>query len=263
MSYEERLPHPALRPFVDRLWWRGRASQRTPSAPLQRVLPDGCVDLLVRVEVGEAEVVGTMTRAILVPAASSSSIVAVRFRPGAARALLGGNIRELTDLHVRAGDVLGKAACELERICDASSIEAAVRGLESFLLQRIPAAGSLDPRVGLALRALASETEGGGVAAVASRLGWTRQHLSRRIEEEVGVRPKMFARVARLHRTIALSGETGQRGWAAVAAEAGYYDQAHMIRDFRELALATPEALAPELGSIFPIRALTDGAHEG
>lgn len=78
------------------------------------------------------------------------------------------------------------------------------------------------------------------VEAVATRLGVTARHLRRAFTEAVGVGPKEFARSARLRR--ALSHTTTSPDWGRIARDAGYYDQAHLVGEFRELMGVTPAA---------------------
>jgi AraC-like DNA-binding protein len=68
----------------------------------------------------------------------------------------------------------------------------------------------------------------------------TRQHLARLFERDVGVAPKVVARVARVRHVMTLAGR--QPAWARIAAEAGYADQSHLIADFRTVVGATPAA---------------------
>src|SRR5690606_32137193 len=96
------------------------------------------------------------------------------------------------------------------------------------------------------------EASGGRVtvAEVADRVGWSRRHLGERFRQEIGLSPKAAARVVRFHRARRLLA-TGGRGLAEVAAVAGYADQAHLTREFKDLAGATPTAwLAEELPSV-------------
>jgi AraC-like DNA-binding protein len=84
-----------------------------------------------------------------------------------------------------------------------------------------------------------------GITRLAPALGVTRQHLARRFADFVGLSPKTFARVVRLRRLIAEARAardgTGP-GWSALAVEVGYYDQAHLTDEFRELTGLTPAA---------------------
>jgi AraC-like DNA-binding protein len=80
----------------------------------------------------------------------------------------------------------------------------------------------------------------GRVESVASELGVTPRHLRRAFAEGIGVGPKDFARGVRLRRAIALS--TTSHDWARIAADAGFYDQAHLIAEFKSLVGLTPGA---------------------
>jgi AraC-like DNA-binding protein len=78
------------------------------------------------------------------------------------------------------------------------------------------------------------------VESVAKRLGITARHLSRVFTESIGIGPKDFARAARLQRAVRrLATSTN---WVHIATDAGYYDQAHLIADFRDLVGLTPGA---------------------
>jgi transcriptional regulator GlxA family with amidase domain len=84
------------------------------------------------------------------------------------------------------------------------------------------------------------ETEEVRVESVAARLGVTARHLRRAFAENIGVSPKDFARAARLQRAVRMAATSDD--WARIATDAGYYDQAHLIADFRELVGLTPGA---------------------
>ncbi len=92
------------------------------------------------------------------------------------------------------------------------------------------------------------------VDGVAERLGVTARHLRRAFTEHVGIGPKDFARTVRLQRAVRLA-ETSRItpsghalgtsfDWGRIAVDSGYYDQAHLITDFRELVGLTPGAFA-------------------
>ena len=82
------------------------------------------------------------------------------------------------------------------------------------------------------------------IGALAAEVGWSRQHLGRRFVEEFGLSPKSAARVMRFDRTRhALAARPTTTSIAEVAAACGYYDQAHLNREFAELAHCTPTQL--------------------
>jgi AraC-like DNA-binding protein len=182
--------------------------------------------------------------------------VTARLALGAPEAVLGvpasemaGRIVALEDLW---GDVAARRLCA--RLAEARDTAAAAGVLESAIAERIAAAkgngkGRRRPaRAELALAAaerLAGSS--GSVYAVAGELGLSERHLRRVFRETVGVSPKAFARIARFHRALGAAREDGRAGWAGIAAAAGYYDQAHLIAEFRAIAGVTPRALVGEM----------------
>jgi AraC-like DNA-binding protein len=89
------------------------------------------------------------------------------------------------------------------------------------------------------------------VNAVATDLGVSERHLRRVFHEVVGLGPKTFAKLARFHRAIAAARRVARPQWASIAASAGYYDQPHLIAEFRAISGVTPAALLAELSSPF------------
>jgi AraC-like DNA-binding protein len=257
MVYRELLPHPALRPFVDRFWILTAAASAGP----RRILPDGCIDMIVDVDpdsdgFGQATAVGTMTRAMLFHPRTRVCSAAVRFRPGGAAPFLRLPADELTDRVLDAGDAGARWIA-----ADAGEVpadpRAAVAALERRLIARLDAIPAPDRAVAHAVGRLFAAAPP-PIAELGRELGWSRQHLARRFRAEIGVGPKQLARVARLQRAVdrLQSGAGGALTLAGTAVDLGYFDQAHMARDFREMAGVAPRDVRETRGSIFPIRSL-------
>lgn len=246
LPYTEIAPPADLASHVDRFWMRTTMSGGAGS---HRVLPDGCVDVIVHVERGTAELVGTMTHALEVPL-TPVELVAVRFKPGTGAALTGCALAELTDLQPDLLDVLGRSGvrCRDGGLVDCVS-RAATPGeriavLIDWLRVRLAGAPGPDPMVAHAVAELV--TAGAPrIDALADELGVSRQLLARRFRREVGVTPKQLARIARMQRAAAALAR-GAPDLARLAVELGYFDQAHLANDLRELLGATPTALADE-----------------
>jgi AraC-like DNA-binding protein len=181
--------------------------------------------------------------------------VTARLALGAPEAVLGVPASEMAGRIVALEDLWGDVA--VRRLCarmgDARDMAGAAGVLESAIAERIASAngkgnGRRPARAEIALAAAERLSRpGGSVYAVAAELGVSERHLRRVFRETVGVSPKAFARVARFHRALGAAREDARAGWAGGAAAAGYYDQAHLIAEFRAIAGVTPRGLVGEM----------------
>ncbi|MCC6993165.1 MAG: AraC family transcriptional regulator [Deltaproteobacteria bacterium] len=250
----ERAPPAALRGFVDRLWlrWPGASRARATAVAPVRVLPDGCIDVLVPLDGAPALVVGVMTGAVLVQPRAAGQ-VAVRFRPGGAAPFLGVPARALTDLSAPLADLGSVFGVRLARA--PATPRAALDALEAALLGHLARVARPDPRVAHAAAALFAPAPP-DVGTLAGRLGWSRQHLTRAFQHHIGLGPKQLGRIARLQRAILHLQHAPGAALAEAALDLGYADQAHMCRDFQDLAGVSPTTARAATGSISPIRSL-------
>lgn len=230
MPYVEIAPSTALRPWVECFWTR---NDDAPSGE-HRILPDGCADLVFDLRDGESVVVGTMTKPLFFHAGGRSDFVGVRFRPGRAAAFLRMPLAEITDARVPL-DMIWKGWSDgiLERRAELLAM------LETELLRRLDPDG--DRRVDLAVEQIVTNNGNVRIDSLAREIGISRQHLARQFLHHVGVSPKTFARVMRF-RALTDNLHMSNVDWADVALEHGFYDQSHLIADFRELAGTTPDA---------------------
>jgi AraC-like DNA-binding protein len=173
--------------------------------------------------------------------------VQVRLDPFAARGLLGMPIGALARQVVPLDAVLGRTAAELEeRLADAPSWPARFRILDDVFARRLAEAPQAPRDVRWAWQRLIGEPV--RVDELARELGWSRRHFTHRFTTELGMAPKAVARIARFARARDLLGSGTPLG--QVALSCGYYDQAHMNRDFRDLGGCAPgELLARGGGS--------------
>jgi AraC-like DNA-binding protein len=256
MALTYRAPRPELAPFVSRLW--ASDTGEVPGAR-ERVLPTGTMHVVIRVEhplalfdhvddptpraIGHAIIGGARAAAYIRDVSRPVRSVGAQLRTGAAELLLGVPALALAEHHTALDDVWGAAAAELrERIAEAARAERRLEVFEAALVARLPRVRGIHPAVAHALAQFAADAS---IAAVVDEVGYSHRQFVTLFRHAVGLTPKRYCRVQRLQRALA---GIARRPLAAVATDAGYSDQAHLTREFRELAGVSPgeyRALAP------------------
>lgn len=198
---------------------------------------------------------GLQDSAALVVVEGGQEGVTIELTPLGCRALLGLPARALWNMSLEAADVLGGAAAELrERLHDVSGWAdrfAVCDEVLGRLLGAEPRLAAVAPEVREAWRLLVASGGTASVSAIVDEVGWSRRHLAQRFRDELGLSPKLAARIIRFDRARRALQEPGHRSIAEVAAVCGYYDQPHLTRDFVALAGCPPgEWLATELPSV-------------
>lgn len=201
-----------------------------------RLAPPGGGDLRHRLVVS-----GPRTRAVDVDKTRRALTVGVRLRPWAVPTLLDVPADAIADRTTSLEAVIGPAAGDLEARLQSASPEGAVEILGAWIGERGASRETTDER--RAREAVSSLRRRDPCGRAARIVGIGSRRLRSLLRERVGLAPKTLARVARLHdalRRVVRSAE--DVAWARVAASSGYYDQAHMIREFRSLLGETPGA---------------------
>jgi len=267
MRYTVMTPAPPLGGQVECFW---RLEGRGAGLPPETIVPDGCMEIVLHCgdrfdrlgERGQAErqpaafVVGQMTRPLVVRPAARIETWGIRFRPGGAAAFLDGGLQELTG-HVVALETLWGAEGRrwVERIGEARDPKERRRRIEAMLLERLRHR-AVDPIAHAAARSLVAARGRLRVAALASEAGIGMRQLERRFLRGVGLPPRLLGRILRFQHLFRLAPDAATPAtWADRALDAGYYDQAHLLRDFREFAGSTPPRFLAEQGEFS--RALT------
>lgn len=216
----------------------------------QRVLPDGCMDIIVAHH-GDGggghdtfviTAVGAMTKYL--EATPLPMRLGVRFEPGMAGPFLRVPGPEIRDLEVPLDELWGGEGCRLrERIVAARTTANRVAVLDRWLCERLAGAPHVDADVVAVVHDILARRGATPVRESARRSARSERQLRRQFESAVGLSPKRFARIVRLQEALRQSAAKPAR-WVDVAIDAGYYDQAHMIAEFRALTGRTPADLA-------------------
>lgn len=257
-AFHDRPPHPALRGLVRGIWHY----DETRPAPLRRREMPGAEAVLLfnlgprigvswpdpATETGIDCAAGFFARPH--PAAARSFMsgrqrgVQVMLTPLGAERLLRIPLSAVPAEFLGLRDALGRDGSLLgERLAETGSAAQCLDLLEADLLRRL--AGTPPPQDPVAEAWARIEASAGRVSigALAGQVGWSRQTLSRRFRDRTGLSPKLAARLLRFSAVIRRLPDVPAEGWAGLAAEAGYADQSHLIREVTEFTGLTPAAL--------------------
>lgn len=269
MHYTE-LPAPRPLDALVRCFWF--LSGEGVGAQPQVVVPDGRLEIILhladpfyRVDVDDSEHVqsrallsGQLTAPVTLRAGAATDIVGIRFRTAAAKAVLALPLSELTDRVESLDAVAPKLAASLYAAAQrAPTPSARVAALSQVLTRCV--ARTPDALATAVIRSL-DASEAPRVGTIADRFGVTPRTLERKVRESTGLSPNVMRRVLRFRRAFRMLDGAPPGTWARVALRAGYFDQAHLIRDFRQFAGAAPSEFfgaGPELA-----RAILAGEEE-
>jgi AraC-like DNA-binding protein len=179
--------------------------------------------------------------------------IRVDFKPGGLYRLLDIPMSELFDQGIAADVLVGNAATELnEKLLNAADIKESVQHIERFLLSKISFGQRLLP-FELAIEMLVRSDGSLPIEKVADLACMSVRQFERVCQQRIGMSPKSFARIVRFSKAYRLRENHPDLSWISIAHGAGYFDQMHMIRDFKQFAGTTPSVIDKALGDT-PIR---------
>jgi len=233
--YQEFPPSPKFAAHVECFWLH------CSDGPVRdfHVFPDGCSDILFEQparDYGGLAIVGTMTRAQAFDIPAGNSTFGVRFRPGMAARLVRvpGSLAVNQSIPLAAAWKAAAVRDLLDQLAGSSSPRDAIARFEASLANPAP----LDP-VEKSLAWLAECSGQVSLDSLADAASLSPRQFRRTCLERTGLSPKHLARVLRFRNATKYAGKQ-RRDWADIALECGYYDQAHLINEFKELAGVSP-----------------------
>ena len=252
------VPGPPLGRFVELVtYYEGYQPEHTK----EMLLPDGAVEIIVdftdqpkrlfdrrdhsrSTAFRRAWISGMRRDWIVIEAARGSSMAVIRFRPGGAYPFLGFAVEGLTDVVSQLDDVLARATAPLrDRMLAAPTVAAKMAAVEAWLLDRGRRRLDLNPAVEWVARRLHDPGDL-RVQEVVGEVGYSQRHVGDLFRRWVGMTPKQYARVRRFQQVLREIVRHGgvEPDWADLAAACGYYDQSHLIHEFRGFSGLTPGA---------------------
>ena len=245
--YQQFLPHNALAQYVECFWIMqapdhlSRASERLPAdgrvevlfnfaGPSKRLRADGSGQPHLQ---RTSFLMGGRSRGYVVEQIGASHYVAVRFRPGGLFPFTGIPLADVVDQIIDLDLIWGNAVKRLEeQLFDAASPQTIVEILNRALLERVQDISHLR-QIQTALRMIDLSCGNISVRDLADQFGWSQKHFERLFAQYVGFQPKRYARISRFQQVIAqVARHSDNRPLGKLAADFGYFDQSHFVKDF-------------------------------
>jgi AraC-like DNA-binding protein len=205
----------------------------------------GALDATPRLEPLTSFVGGPRDTSVLTEHDGEAAGLQIDLSPLAAHMLFGLPMHALAERNLPLDALLDGSELLVEQLYEAGSWEERFDLLDLELSRRFDSARPPTPGVVWAWRRLSDSGGRAAVGALAEELGWSRRRLVARFREEIGLPPKAVARLLRFEHAL----ELVDRGapWAEVAVVAGYYDQSHLINEFRSITGITPRQYVTNL----------------
>ncbi len=257
MRYREFPPNAPLSKVIE-CFWALESDHAPPQSCPEPILPDGCVEVVLNYgspftqhDGGSTSlqprnfIVGQMTRPILISPTGPVHLIGIRFHPGGTAPFFRLPMHELTNQVVELSGVSRKLTSKLvSETLALPRIDQKIQVLQALLTKYL-----LENKNDLnMLRVATWMLRRSGIASMAEisrAAGLSNRQLERRFLADVGIGPKLFSRILRFQTVFRVVDKDAPL-WPLVALECGYYDQAHLIKDFRQFTHQTPAVLFAE-----------------
>ncbi|CAM5248482.1 DUF6597 domain-containing transcriptional factor [Rhodanobacter lindaniclasticus] len=256
MGFQSYLPGPPLDTLVAKVWdW----DMPPTTHRLERVLPQPGAQLIINLHEDETRVYtddaarrcirssacvlgGPTLRSEIIDTAEQIRVMGVVFHPGGAHVLTGEDATTLAGRDVDLGDVFGGAAARLrDQLLHTAAPCDRLRLLTRWLARRLRG-NPVHPAIACALQRLAERPQVQRIAPLVREAGLSERRFGMLFQRQVGMRPKHYARLLRFRAVVDHAQARPTVNWSQVAADGGYFDQAHLTHEFRQFAGITPAA---------------------
>jgi len=184
---------------------------------------------------------GLQRRPLHVRSPATTCMAGIRLKPAGVAAFLRDTPSGIADEVIELDGVLGSQVEALrEQVAGTRDLRRRALLLAAAVTRRLESAPGPSDAVRLALEAIGASRGGVGIRELVRSTGRSHRWLTERFRAEIGLTPKAYARLVRFEAAYEEICRLDRVRWAELALDAGYYDQSHLVRDFRELAGATP-----------------------
>ncbi len=250
-------PQPPLSDYIS-FFWLNKGYH--PSHKMERVLPDGSMELVINLEEDLVKVYdqknldqyksfdgslfsGPHSNFVVIDTTCQASTIGVHFKPGCAYPFLNLPADELHNNHISLDMLWGTKASEMrEQLLEVQPPTDKFKILEQYLLKQMIQPKRHHPAVVYALTKFKTVPHQSKIAEVTEQINLSSRRFIEVFKKEVGLTPKQYCRVQRFQRVLSLIEDREEIDWTDIALSSGYYDQAHFIRDFRSFSGFSPTA---------------------
>lgn len=256
------IPAAPLSTLIESIWdWDCAPSTHR----FERILPVPAAALIINLQEDETRVYadaegrmctrspgsifsGPYTRSFVIDTAEQVRVMGVVFRPGGAACLFRERMDPLRNRDIGLEDLAGRSARRLrQRLLETAQPRRRLLLLEQWLRTRA-ADAKPHPAVASALDALRHVGQVERIAALVAASGFSHRRFGAIFLEQVGMSAKRYLRQRRFHAVVAAVHRQRRVDWAAIAADCGYCDQPHLVREFSAFAGMTPSAYMARQG---------------
>lgn len=247
--YQEHQPSTALLPYIETYWTYDSFMMGMQTV---KVLPDGCVDILLNCKEEAAEnelpsfcpyIVGTMTTFSDVTYNDGMQMMGIRFRPGGITAFIQLPIHEITNQRIEMGlieTVFEKTRFQ-DDLAEKKNLYERIRYVDSYLLSRLQHANIPDRQVMTAVNLMEQNRGCLPIGELMDKVCLSQRQFERKFKAIIGISPKVFSSVIRFRHAHELLQQQSEQSIFLTAIDCGYYDHAHFIREFKRFTGQTPK----------------------
>jgi len=259
MNYQTFEPSQDLTSLIKCYWTLESPKEQTHEKQThekQTIVPDGCMEMIfhygdlfrqytenkISIIQPRCFVIGQLTRPLEIQPTGETGIFSVRFHPNGFLPFSTIPIKEMENTTVSFEKLFGKDGQEIEQaILKANSTTERIKLIETFLLNRLPNTETVDRIVKSTVETILTANGQLSIDEISKRTNINRRQLERKFSSTIGLSPKQLSKTIRLQATLKMLLSKKFTSLTALAYQSEYYDQAHFIKDFKELTGFTPK----------------------
>lgn len=245
MLYREFKPNTLLTPYIETYWSVCGYNQ---GEEFHKILPDGCIDIIFSFESNQLgldnlfpNIVGTLTSYSIGSYSNRIDLIGIRFKPVGITAFIRTPIYEFTDKRINL--TLVKSLFDewfYKGLPEKASIELKINHIDSYFIGKLKNVFELEPQIVYAIDLIRTTKGQLPLVEVASSSCLSLRHFERKFKTVIGISPKAFSKVVKFKYAISYLKRNDRISLYSVAIDCGYYDQAHLIKDFRAFSGNSP-----------------------